>query len=467
MDQGVVTDLYSKGILLFIFSFAFGIACSSFVFISPVISVFLLIIAFGIIVSEKVWKGSLDRGVIFISIVLFAFALGSLRYAVKDFHEDVSPLTSGVVVGEPEARDNATRFVFKSDNGERVLVNTDLYSNIQYGDRVNLSGKLEKPGKIVDDSGRSFDYAKYLSKDDIYYTMSFAKVEVLEHGLGNPIKERLFKIKSNFINHIKSNFAEPYASLLAGLLVSGREAMPKDILEEFRRAGIIHIVVLSGYNITIIADFLKRLLEKFFLLTRIPATPILSASTSIVGVILFVLMTGAPATVVRAALMVMTVILARLMGRKFSASRALLTAAFIMLLENPKILIFDPSFQLSFLATLALIYVVPIVEKYLKRLPNGWGFRTTVATTIGTQLTVLPLLIYSMGDVSLVSLPTNVLVLPIIPYVMFTGFLATTLSYISSFVALPLVYLTHLILVWILWVSHFFGNLAFATVKIF
>ena len=391
--------------------------------------------------------------------------LGTLRYSIKDFHEPLFPESVGVIASEPEQRENSTRFIFLSDNNERVLVNTDLYSSVQYGDRVEVSGKFEKPS-VIDDGGRPFDYGKFLAKDDIYHVLNFAELEVLSSGHGNPIKTALFKIKKSFTSKIKDILSEPYSSLLSGLIVSGREAMPKDILEEFRRAGIIHIVVLSGYNITIIAEFMRRLFYNLFLFARVRAVSRLAATASILGIVSFVLMTGAEATVGRAAIMVLTVIVAKMFGQNYSASRALLVAGFIMLLENPKILVFDPSFQLSFLATLALIYILPIVERYLKIVPENWGIRTIIATTIATQLTVLPLLIYSMGDFSLISLPANVLVLLVIPFVMLIGFLATVLAFISSFLALPFAYVTHLLLAWILGVSHVLGNLSFASITL-
>ena len=137
-----------------------------------------------------------------------------------------------------------------------------------------------------------------------------------------------------------------------------------------------------------------------------------------------------------------------------------------MVLHNPKILVFDPSFQLSFLATCALIYVVPIVEKCLSRgVFREWEeARSIIATTIGTQITVLPLLVYSMREVSLVSLPANLLILFFIPIVMFAGFIATLTAYVSEILALPLSYFSHLILAWILGVGEYLGNLSFATI---
>ena len=442
-----------RAILISIFSFAFGIFVSSFIFIAPVAGALFILTALAILAGEKILNGRIEKEILLVALVLLSLSLGTLRYAIKDFHDPPAggPANEGIVASEPEQRDNATRFLFKSDNGERALVSTDIYSPVQYGDRVRVEGEFETPEKFDSPSGE-FDYPTYLAKDDIYFIANFARVEIVSSGHGNKLKSALLKVKHSLIGRIKETFSEPYASLLSGLIVSGRDAMPKDILEEFRRAGIIHIVVLSGYNIALIANFMKIVFRNNWL--------------SIAGVLAFVVMTGAQATVVRAAIMVLAVIGAKMLRRKYSAPRALTFAGFAMLLENPKILVFDPSFQLSFLATLALIYVVPVVERYLKFVTEKWELRSTLATTVATQLTVLPLLIYSVGDFSLVSLPANMLVLLIIPYTMFLGFAAALLSYVSAFLALPLAYLAHLLLAWILFVADFLGNIPFASVAV-
>lgn len=456
-SYGVDRKTATSSIFIFISGFVCGILISSFILIDLWVGVLMLSIGLFILVIEKIRNKIINKEVLFLSLVLLSFGLGALRYYIKDFHNPLIPTSVGIVVDEPEQRENTTRFVFKAENREKVLVSTDLYSPVQYGDQVQVAGKLEKPG-IIDlpaqagdeNSGRPFDYGKYLSKDDIYFTMSFAKVEVLSSGNGNFVKEALFKLKHSFVGKMREILAEPESSLLAGLIVAGKTAMPKDILEEFRRAGVIHIVVLSGYNITIIADFIKNIFR--------------SSVFSIVGIILFVIMTGAQATVVRAALMVLTVIFAKMFHRKFSAPRALLVAAFLMLIQNPKILVFDPSFQLSFLATSALISVSPIFERHLKWCTERWGLRTTLATTLSTQVVVFPYLIYSMGSFSLVSLPANMLILLIIPTTMLIGFISTLVAYISTMIALPFSYATHLLLSWILGVSHYLGNLFFASI---
>jgi len=457
----------TSSILILIFGFVFGIFVASLISVPLAWGLFAVVLGAAIIGVEKILKNNLEKEVLFLALALVAFGLGSLRYSIKDSHTLVEPVLDGVVVSEPENRENATRFVMRSYNGEKVLVSTGLYSQVLYGDRVSVKGKLERPGIIEDkETGRSFDYGKYLSKDDIYYTLSFAKVEIVSSGNGNLVKQFLFKIKRSFVSKIREILAEPYASLLSGLIVSGRDALPKAIIDEFRRAGLVHIVVLSGYNITVIAEFMRKVFENLLQWSRVGARPRVAAWASIISILLFVLMTGAEATVVRASIMVLVVIVAKMHGQVYSASRALIVAGVLMLMFNPKILVFDASFQLSFLATLALIYLVPIAERYLKFIPDRIGLRTVISTTIATQMAVFPLLIYSMGNFSLVSLPANILVLVFIPITMLLGFTAAVLAYIHTIVALPLSYVSYLLLAYILKVSSLLGNLEFSLIQI-
>ncbi len=462
----------TRSIFIFIFGFLGGVFASSFIYIQPLTSLLVVVVGAAILIAEKVHKGEVGREALFLALALVSLGFGSFRYGVKDFHTTLAPSSTGVVVSEAELRENTTRFVMRADNGERVLVNSDLYSEVKYGDKVAVDGRWGEPGIIDDGIGRPFDYAAYLAKDDIYHTLGFAEVEILSRGHGNPLKHFLFGIKNSVVQKMREILPEPESSLLAGLVVAGKGAMPENILDEFRRAGIIHIVVLSGYNVAIIAEFIRKFFEN--LLARVhpvmrrlgSRAPAVAAGMSVFGILAFVLMTGAEATVVRASIMVLAVIAAKVVGKNYSAPRALLVAAFLMVIHNPKILVFDPSFQLSFLATCGLVWLSPIFEKFLARVPDFWGFRSMLATTVATQAAVLPFLIWSMGDVSLVSLPANILVLLFIPAAMGFGFAAALLAVISPVIALPISFIAHLILAWILGVSSVFGNLSFASVAV-
>jgi competence protein ComEC len=457
----------------FLIGFISSVLVSSFIRISPLVSVLVLTVAVAVYATERVWNGEVLRDIALVVILFAALGLGALRYAIKDFHETTTPVATGIVASEPEHRDADTRFIFQSDNGERVLVSTDLASRVEYGDRVEVEGRLKVPGVIVDDtSGREFDYGAYLAKDDIYYTESFAKVKKLDEGSliansptpdgeqakSSRIISALLKVKNSFVGKIKSILPEPEASLLAGLIVAGKEALPGNVLDDFKRAGVVHIVVLSGYNVTIIAEFFLFVFA-FLGLRR-------AAAASAIAIVLFTLMTGATATVVRAAIMVIALLAGKIIGRPYHPGRILLATAFLMIVWNPKVLVFDPSFQLSFLAMIALVYVTPLVEKLLRKVPGKFGFREMLSVTLATQITVLPYLMYSVGNISVVSIFTNILILVFVPYTMLIGFAATLLAYLSPIIAWPLAFVVHALLRYVLGVAHFFGSLSFASIHI-
>jgi competence protein ComEC len=141
---------------------------------------------------------------------------------------------------------------------------------------------------------------------------------------------------------------------LAGILIGAKENLSEKMLEDFRKTGVIHIVVLSGFNLSILAEFIIILLSVF--------GRKISAIFGSISIILFAIMTGASATIVRASLMALLIILAKSFGRQTEALKLLFVAGFLMLVNNPMLLLYDPSFQLSFLATLGLIILAPKIQ---------------------------------------------------------------------------------------------------------
>lgn len=217
-------------------------------------------------------------------------------------------------------------------------------------------------------------------------------------------------------------------------------------------------MALSGYNITIVAVGIMAILG--FL------SKTLSLSFGVIGILLFAIMTGGTATVMRASIMAILVLLAKGTNRKYEITRALLIAFVFMLIQNPKILVFDISFQLSFLATISLIYVTPLIEKRLTFITEKYAIRELTVSTIATQIFVLPFLIYKMGLISVFSLFANILILPVISWVMLFGFLTGILGFISLALAIPLAYLSSFLLSYILKIIYIFSHLPFSSVTV-
>ncbi|MBI4114574.1 MAG: ComEC/Rec2 family competence protein [Candidatus Niyogibacteria bacterium] len=252
---------------------------------------------------------------------------------------------------------------------------------------------------------------------------------------------------------------EPHASFLGGLTVGARRSMPQDLLDDFRKVGVIHIVVLSGYNVTIIARALAGFLGLFL-------PWMASIFAGIIGIILFTILTGAAAPVVRASIMAIFIYTAHATGKVNRVIIALLIAGTFMLIQNPKILRFDPSFQLSFVATLGLIYLAPYFERKLQWLPKRFNIREAATATISAQIAVTPLILSMMGTFSVVALPVNMLVLLSVPYAMFFGFIAGVLGWISHIIAFPFTWIAYLLLEYELRIVDIFSSLPFAQISI-
>jgi competence protein ComEC len=368
---------------------------------------------------------------------------------------------SGFVCDEPQVKDLSQKFCFSSDepddNGDRVMVTAARYPARRYGDALRLTGKLEFPQNFAaTDGGPDFDYVSYLAKDGFRYVMTRPSIQSTGERKGNIIIAALYRLKGAFVNEMRDLFPEPESSLLAGVLLGDKSSLPQDISDEFRNAGLVHILVLSGSNVTIVAE---GLMKAFSFLPRA-----LGQGLGALSIVLFALMTGAGATTVRASIMALTAIVARSSARRYDVTRALTVAAFGMVLQNPRILVFDASFQLSLLSTLALIYVAPIVEDRLSFLTERFGLREMVATTLGTQLFTTPLTLYMMGRLSVIALIPNLLVLPFVPMSMLGGFVAVVLGFVLRFAALPVAWATTIILSYMLKTTAFFGDLPFAAV---
>jgi competence protein ComEC len=387
-----------------------------------------------------------------IAIFLIAMALGMGRYEAKDYKNTAvleqkigQKITlEGVVIDEPDEREYYRRLVIYS-NDNKILIYSWLYPEFQYGDKIKISGLLKKPS----DLNSSFSWIDYLAKDDIYFEMIYPGIEFVSSGQGSWLKEKLFILKENFLNSLTKVIPEPHSAFMGGLTIGAKQSIPKNLMEDFRQTGIIHIVVLSGYNITLVADTMMKI---FGFMPKI-----LGIGFGALGIILFTIMTGASAATVRASIMALLVVLARATGRIYEIAWALFITAFFMILHNPKILRFDAGFQLSFLATLSLIILAPKLESKFQFLPKKFKIREITVATVSAQIFVLPVLLYKTGMFPIFSLPVNLLILIFVPITMFFGFLTGGLGMFSYYLSVPFGWLSYILLQYELWIVKLFS----------
>jgi competence protein ComEC len=365
----------------------------------------------------------------------------------------------GVVIDAPDIRIFNKRIIVKPDNQKsNVLVVIPKEVEVFYGDEVKVNGILETPENFTTQSGKEFNYERYLANKDIFFIIKNAEIEIISKNNGSHIKSKLFQTRDSFMKNISMMIPSPRSDLANGLILGARGGFDSDSKNEFISTGTIHIIALSGYNITIVAESIMKSFGLIF-------SQILSITFGIIIIFLFIIMTGASATAIRAGIMAFIMLFGRMTGRNYDAGRALIIAGLLMIVWDIRT-ITDISFQLSFLATAGVLFITPKTISWVRFLSMRFGLRELVATTIAATISVLPILLYSTGIFSIVSLPVNILILPFIPITMLFSFLVGVISFISPTLALPFSFIADLLLSYILGLIHFFATLPFASLNI-
>lgn len=359
-----------------------------------------------------------------------------------------------------------------------VLATTRRFPEYHIGNTIRLEGVMEKPKNFSD-----FDYVSYLARDKVFAVMSFPRAEKTGEDTAWRLMVVLARVKDALESNIEQALPEPHAAFMKGLLLGERASLPEELVEDFKRAGVSHIVALSGYNITLIG---RNLMHLLLLMT---APFVWSFWIAIAAIVSFVLMTGAAASVVRAGIMGVLVLLAQKEGRSYHMTNALAFAGAAMIFQNPFILRFDTGFQLSFLATVGLVYLSPQVAWWYERLcaklsfgsrklslarsqkrnsgdTELFGIKKIFIETLSAQITVLPLLIYLFGAVSLISPFANIAVLVAVPYAMAVGFAAGALGFISPLFSAVAGWIAWGVLEYQLRTIVLFASVPFASIRI-
>jgi len=362
---------------------------------------------------------------------------------------------TAVIIREPAQKDTSQSIIAQLGSPAsklRILINANQYADINYGDELKIECTLKIPENQED-----FNYRMYLAKDKIYYLCQNAKIEKTGNNSGNKFYSAILNLKNKLAEKINQVIPYPESALGNGLIFGGSGDLPKELKNNFSRTGMTHIVAVSGYNVTIIAEYLI-IVGIFIGLWRKQAFWF-----AIFGIIIFVLMCGFPSSAVRAGVMGSLLLWAMKNGRLANSWNAIIFAAGVMLLINPLVLRWDVGFQLSFLAAIGIIALAPFWEKAFVKNHKAFGFSEIFLLSLSAQIFVLPVILYNFGTLSLVSLVANLLILLIIPISMLLVFFTAVAGLISSLLALPFAWLAYLPLKYEVWVVDTLGSMSWAS----
>ena len=407
-----------------------------------------------------------------IGFCMLFLILGSARLQISEFnvlHNTLSKLIDtpekitliGNIIEEPDVRDkmqklkvhpvkfaignvpsSAEQFNWVKINEFEsvVLVTLSPYPEYYYLDTIKITGKLKTPITLED-----FNYKNYLMKEGVYSIMDFPKTELITKNHSNDVfsflYEKILFFKKELKESIYINFAPPQSFIVEGIMLGNDKNMNKDLKDKMSATGLSHLTAISGSNIIILSSIMMAFLL-FLGFWRGQAFYF-----SIIFIWLYILIAGFPASGIRAGIMGSIFLLSSKLGRQNTSSRVIVLAGALMLLQNPFLLLYDVGFQLSFLASMGIIYLKPIIDNFiffipflgkkigsdeLNTIPKAKFFLDIFSITISAQIFTLPLIAYHFKNVSLVAPLTNLLIIPIVDWIMIFGFLAAILGIFSG-----------------------------------
>ncbi len=365
---------------------------------------------------------------------------------------------NGTIVAEPEIRDSGARYTISAQEYRgRILLFASSYPMYEYGDVLSVRCRYESPEEFD-----GFDYPGFLAKSGIY---SLCRRPALVEKVGydefpiftiSGIRQKLLKAKSRFQDILDERLTSKESELTSSLVLGNRDGVSKDIKEWFRITGTSHVMAISGMHIMI----LTVLLYNIFYWLKVPRHK--SFFVAIAILLSFVAIVGFRASGIRAVMFAMTAMLGEVIHRPVKPLNLLLFVAVLILMINPLLLVYDVGFQLSFLAVLGLTYLSPILQKLLVKIPNPFRLKDVLIMTLSAQLFTLPWLLYQFGFVSIIAPIVNILVLPVVPFIMGGG-LATIFS---GIVFGPMAFITGLVTSLFAWyvlsVVELFARVPFA-----
>src|SRR5574341_804814 len=416
---------------------------------------------------------------------ILALALGAARYssAVPQFGEDKLASYNGIgfvtvtgfVTEAPDVRDSYILLTVQTDsislpqNEQKavsglVLVQAPRTKTYRYGDPVKVTGDL-----ITPPSDEDFSYREFLARDGIYSMMQYAQVDVTGERQGSGIRAALLDFRSYAHSTILKLLPDPESSLLAGILLGVESGIAPDIREDFNATGAAHIIAISGANMVILAGLLQSTSQRF-----LPKTG--STIITIAGVVGYAIFVGGDPAVIRAAIMSTLALIATRLGRQTYGLASLSAAAMIITAINP-LALWDVGFQLSFMATLGLVlYADPLQRLFGRLLERVVSAETvkellgalsaSVLVTIAAQITTAPIMAYYFERFSAVSLPINLLIVPVQSYIMVLGGLGVLFAMVIWPLGQLLAWGSWLLLAYTVWVVRLGASLPGASVPI-
>jgi len=379
-----------------------------------------------------------------------------------------------VVSGEPDERGSSLRLRlsaremlvdgrWQSTSGG-ILMRSGLFPRYDYGDLLEVNGKLETPPEFED-----FNYRDYLARRGIGSIINYPQMSLLATGEGNPIQAWVYDVRGELSSALEDALPEPEAALAQGILLGRRASLPDDLRQDLNNTNTSHLIAVSGYNVTLVAGLFIGGLA--WLIGRRPA-----AWLALLAIIAYAVLVGAQPSVQRAAIMGGMYVVAIALGRQSGALQGLALAGAGMTAFDP-LLMKDISFQLSFASTLGLVLFAPALRTRLEAALAHWspdcelagplrGVIELLAVTVAAIAFTLPITAVNFQRISLIAIPANLLTVPAFPLIMIASGLTAVGGMIAAPIGAFLGWITWLPVAYLVHVVRLLADLPFAAASV-
>lgn len=344
-------------------------------------------------------------------------------------------------------------FIVSSMLPGKVYVQIPAWPQYQYGDVLKVNCTLQRPK-----STSNFAFDKYLARYDAIASCINPKIALVDTHQGNSIYHALYSFRDNVIQRIRALWPEPASGIISGIMLGWQNDLFTDINETFRTTGTVHILVVSGMHVVIIANVIAASTKRW-------CSRRLSFIITGLSLAMFALITGLAASVIRAALMGLLPLLAVLLQRTRVQHYGIALVATGIVAYNPYILLYDIGFELSFLATLGIIYFQEAAQRWCRWIPTWFSLRETLSTTAAAMITTTPLIVHIFGTFSVIAPLANSVVVPVSNVILFGGTGVLLLAVISPWVAQYFAFALYTIIVWILSYIQWLSTWPAATIQ--
>ncbi len=465
----VNTKLQSKNAVMFITSFMFMAGILSY-FNNCEIIVSAVLTIFGIILILQ-RKAPLKYIIFWLIIFYCGFFNSYFRVNTTDELYELAPTdtsVSGQIVSIPNTINDKMTFFMNITEAGNTRINAKSYvtlyinpmepNNLNIGDNIIIDGKIRRPFKAGNPS--QFDYGKYLQNFNAFTTIYADSGDYQVINAELPLKwqflRKLNEVRNNILKSHSKYLQSPNLEILGGVVFGDDAVAPPDYIKtNFINSGLLHILAASGMNVAFIFGFWFFIMRFF----RVPYK--INVTGGMIMVILYTLMTGLGASVLRAALMLLFIQIGKLIDRDAHSVSLLSFVAFLMLVYNPAY-INNVGFQLSFIVTFGILTTGMVIFEKCKNINVPEWIKGGILIPIIAQIWVAPIQMFYFNTFSTYSILANIVTVPFLSVISFGGFVSSilaTIKPIADFVCMIFDFVLKYALDVIVFISNYFASL--------